>query len=271
MTLPAGNIQETLFVPLWGRAYATKKWPSLLNDAESTRIADEVGYDFSHIDSSKEYYCLASAVRAANFDREIKEYLSVHPEAVIISIGSGLDTTFSRIDNGSVRWFDLDLPEIIELRNQYIAPRERSQSIAQSCFDYSWINRIDYTPQKGCLFIVGGVLYYFEEEVVGEFIKKIAESFPDSSMVFDTVGKVGLKISNNYVKKTGNKGAEMYFALRNTRKFFSKVSPKIHVAADYPFYRRIAINKEWTSDTKFRMRFSDLFSMVRLVRLEFKQ
>lgn len=271
MTLPSDNIQETLFVPLWGRAYATRKWPSLLNDTESIRIANEVGYDFSKIDSSKEYYCLASAVRAANFDREIKEYLSVYPETIIISIGSGLDTTFSRVDNGLIRWFDLDLPEIIKLRQQYLGEQDRCRMIAQSCFDYSWMDQIDCNHQKGCLFIVGGVFYYFEEEKVGNFVKKVAENFPGATMAFDAVGKTGLKIANRYVKKTGNKGAEMYFGLKNSQRFFARVSPKIHVTADYPFYRRISIDKRWTRDTKIRMRFSDLFSMVKLVRLEFKK
>lgn len=269
MKLPSQSVQDTLFVPLWGRAFTTENFPDFFKDEESVRIVKETGFNFQPLNESGEYYSLASATRAANFDREIREYLSRFPQATVISIGSGLDTTFRRIDNGSVQWVDLDLPEIIELRRKYIKAKDRERTIAQSCFDYSWMNEIDYDPKQGLFFIVGGVFYYFKEDMVAEFIRTVAERFPGSHMAFDTVGKIGLRISNRYVKKTGNNGAEMHFAFRNSQKFFSGVSPRIQVAADYPFYSRIQILSRWTRGTKFRMQFSDMFRMVRLVRLKF--
>ncbi|MDC7124504.1 MAG: class I SAM-dependent methyltransferase, partial [Spirochaetales bacterium] len=142
MKLPSGNVSETLFVPLWGRAESSKKYPSLLDDKESIRIVESSNYDFSKVNSSSEYYCLASAIRAANFDRELREYINAHPEASIVSIGSGLDTTFFRVDNGKIFWYDLDLPEIIELRKKYVTDNERIKMIAGSCFDYEWISRV---------------------------------------------------------------------------------------------------------------------------------
>lgn len=269
MSLPSGNVQETLFVPLWGRSFVSNYYPNLLFDLESVRIAEESGYDFSGIKQSGEYYNLASAVRAANFDREIEDYLAVHPEASIVNIGSGLDTTFFRVDNGKLRWYDIDLPEIIELRHKFVRQNERAVPIAKSCFDYRWMDDVDYDSKKGLIFIVGGVFYYFKEEQVRSFICAIVARFSGAQIVFDAVTARGLKISNRYVKKTGNEGAEMYFSVDNSSRYFASVSPKVNVAADYAFYSRIEINPEWELKTRLSMRFSDFFNMVKLIRLEF--
>ena len=269
MSLPSGNIQETLFVPLWGRAFATRKFPELLKDHESVRIVNETEYDFERISSSKEYYNLASAARAANFDREIKEYIAKYPEATVVSIGSGLDTTFFRVDNGKINWYDLDLPEIIELRRKYISSSERVNDIAQSCFNYSWMEKVRYEKQKGLIFIVGGVFYYFMKEQVIEFVRIVSESFPGAAMIFDVTSNFGLRISNRYVKRTGNTGALMHFSLNDVGKFAASVSPDIIVGAEYPFYKCIKINRHWSFNTRFMMRISDWTGSVKLVRLEF--
>ncbi len=264
-----GNIQETLFIPLWARAYTAKKYPRLLDDRESVRIVDESGYDFSRIETSEEYYTLAAAVRAANFDREIKAYLAEFPEATIVSIGCGLDTTFFRVDNGKLTWYDLDLPEIIRLRRKYVRTNERTRTIAQSCFDYSWTGQVDYNREKGVLFIVGGVFYYFKEDQVCDFLSTVAGRFPGGRMYFDSTSKAGLKISNRYVRKTGNTGAEMYFSLNGTKRYFAPFLSKIKVIADYPFYRNISLVKSWKWKTKLSMKFSDFFRMVKVTGLEF--
>lgn len=39
----------------------------------------------------------------------------------MIEIGTGLNTRFESVDNGVVRWLDLDLPDTIELRRQFFA------------------------------------------------------------------------------------------------------------------------------------------------------
>ena len=55
-------------------------------------------------------------VRAKMLENSINEYLINHPKATIVSLGAGLDTTFSRVDNGLLIWYDIDLPDVIEIR-----------------------------------------------------------------------------------------------------------------------------------------------------------
>jgi O-methyltransferase involved in polyketide biosynthesis len=50
-------------------------------------------------------------------DRALKAYLTDEPQATVVNLGCGFDTTFQRVDNGTMRWIDLDLPDVIELRS----------------------------------------------------------------------------------------------------------------------------------------------------------
>ena len=68
---------------------------------------------------------MAWIMRSLCIDETVRIFLEKYPQGTIVNIGCGLDTTFDRIDNGTVRWYDLDLPDVIELRRQFIGETER--------------------------------------------------------------------------------------------------------------------------------------------------
>ena len=107
------------------------------------------------------------------------------PDAVIINLGCGLDTRFSRIDNGKVCWYDLDLPESIKLWRQFFKETDHYHMITKSVFDYSWIKGIP----KGSptLIIVEGLFMYFKEEEVVELLKILVKSFEGGEMLIETI------------------------------------------------------------------------------------
>jgi len=94
----------------------------------------------------------AYLVRARNFDRAIGRYIERYPEATAVNIGAGLDTTFSRADNGKMRWYDLDLPDGIAFRQQFIPETPRNTCIAKSVFDCGWFNEVEFRPERGVFF-----------------------------------------------------------------------------------------------------------------------
>ena len=61
---------------------------------------------------------------------------------MIINIGAGFDTTFNRIDNGKVRWINIDLPDVILLRKKLIPEKKHEALIGKSVFDFSWLSEI---------------------------------------------------------------------------------------------------------------------------------
>src|SRR3974390_490678 len=101
-----GSVEETLLIPLWGRATISREYPSLLNDTKAVELVGQIDYDFSKLDQTLRYGTnLLHAARAKQIDDKIRAYIAQHPEASVIDLGAGLDTAFYRIDNGSIRWY----------------------------------------------------------------------------------------------------------------------------------------------------------------------
>ena len=127
-------------------------------------------------------------------------FLKKYPQASVVNIGCGLDTTFERIDNGNVYWYDLDLPDVIDLRRKFIRESERRKFIVSSFFEDDWFQNLHV--EDNILFIAAGVLYYFKAEEVQNVFKKIADRFPGSEMIFDASSPLGIKMANKMVIKT---------------------------------------------------------------------
>jgi len=103
---------------------------------------------------------LAFAIRAKTFDDTITTFLESKPHATIVNLGCGLDTTLSRVDNGTLHWFDLDLPDAIHYRRQLIPETSRSRCIAKSIFDFSWMEDIGFNNTDSLLMIAGGLCVF---------------------------------------------------------------------------------------------------------------
>lgn len=193
-----GDVQKTLLLPLWGRAVETRKEAPLLVDRTAAEIIDKIDYDFSTIAKNiSDITQFGWIARCLLIDKIVSSFLKEYPTASVVNIGCGLDTTFDRTDNGTVHWYDLDLPDVIELRKKFIPENERREFIASSFLAYDWLKRLGMGNH--ILFIAAGVLYYFEESQVKEFFIKIADNFPGSEIVFDACSPRGVRVANKLV------------------------------------------------------------------------
>ena len=111
------KVQETLLLPLWGRAVESQKKVPGLVDRKAVEIINKIDYDFTLIAKNISWISQFSWVaRSLHIDKIILEFIKNNPKATIVNIGCGLDTTFERIDNGQILFYDLDLPDVINLR-----------------------------------------------------------------------------------------------------------------------------------------------------------
>jgi len=105
MKLDLGGVEETLLVPLWGRAKISRESPYILDDTKAIELVEQLDYDFSRLDKSLGVLGnLLHAARAKHLDDKIRAYMAKHPKASVIDLGAGLDTAFYRVDNGSIHW-----------------------------------------------------------------------------------------------------------------------------------------------------------------------
>ena len=64
-------------------------------------------------------------IRSEIFDERVERFISNNPNGAILNLGAGLDARFQRVDNGSIRWFDLDFPDVIGIRDQLLPASDR--------------------------------------------------------------------------------------------------------------------------------------------------
>ncbi len=207
--LQLGSVQKTLLLPLWGRAIETQKPNPLLVDPKAVSVISDIPYDFTVI--AKNIYPLTRIswiARSIYFDRKIKAFLDIFPDATIVNIGCGLDTTFDRVDNGKIQWYDLDLPDTIELRKKYISESERRKFISKSVFDTSWYD--DIGRKNHVMLLIAGVLYYFEEPDIKRLFCDFHMLIPGVEIVMDYASELGIKVSNKKVLEKGGMDKSAY-------------------------------------------------------------
>lgn len=260
------NTQETLLLPLWGRAVETQKKEPLLVDKTANDIIDRIDYDFSTITKNiTEMSRIGWIARSLIFDQVINNFLKEHPQATIVNIGCGLDTTFERVDNGTIYWYDLDLPDVIELRRQFMKEDNRRKFIESSFLDYNWLNELQI--KDNVLFAAAGVFYYFEEYQIKEFFIKIADLFPGCEIIFDATSSVDM--ANKMVLKRSKIAGEslLKWGLKNA-KTLESWDERIESIQEYPMFKNI--RSHITFKNKMTTFISDLFNMQYVVHVKMR-
>ncbi len=186
------DVSETLLITLYLRATESQRPDALLKDTKAEalvkKISDDGLYDFGRIrllhlgDANK----LVIILRNREFDRYTQAFLARHPQAVVVHIGCGLDTRFERVDNGQVEWYDLDLPEVIELRRKLIGGEgERYHLLGCSVLDNDWLETVSVQREPPFLFLAEGVFMYFKGAKVKTLVLTLRKHFPGTELVFD--------------------------------------------------------------------------------------
>ena len=263
-----GTVESTLFVPMLGRIYASENYPNILVDEKALELKRKLPDNLEGSETQTQYTYLASASRSANMDRYIADFLKRHADGVVVQLGCGLETTFNRDDNGKTKWYDVDLPDVIEYRRTLLPESEREKYIAGDAFSEDWIKQVrEEVGDVPILVTVGGLFYYFEEEKVLELFKMLP-AYGDIKMVFDTVNKSGMNMMRKkYMKQVGHEDAAMFFYVDSAEELVSKIGSGASVLAEEKYYSHIDKTGLKLS-TKISMNVSDRFGMVKMICLK---
>lgn len=210
------SLTDSLLTTLYIRAMETQRPDALLNDERAVALVTRMGSELGRIRAARvdEPTRTALVLRSREFDRCTREFLTRYPEAVAVHIGCGLDTRFERVDNGQVAWYDLDLPEVIDLRRTLIGGEAaRYHVLACSVFDSAWLDTVRTSRQQPILFVAEGVLMFFEEHQVKTLILTLRDHFPDAELMFDAFSPFFVWANNRRVARTKT-GAQCYWGLR---------------------------------------------------------
>ena len=263
-----GVVEDTLFIPMLGRIYASEHWPQVLYDKKALELKNKLPSDLIEQNTQNQYTLLASASRSANMDRFIRSFLERRPDGVIVQLGCGLETTYHRCDNGRTRWYAVDLPHVIEYRRGLLPKPEREFYISGNAFVKEWIIKVrNDVLDAPVLVTAGGLFHYFEEHKVIALLRMIGQ-FGNIEVVFDTVNKRGMTMMRKkYMKQVGHADAQMFFYVDSAEKLAAKIGSNAKVIAEEPYYRYIPRNGLNLS-TRVSMVVSDRFSMVKMIHVK---
>ncbi|MFM9267668.1 class I SAM-dependent methyltransferase [Tychonema sp. BBK16] len=187
-----GTVQETLLITLWARAVEASQDDPIVKDTKSAEIVNQIDCDFSKLAKAKASQ-VGICLRGLALDLWVTSFLEEYPTGIVVEIGAGLNTRFERVDNGKVRWFDLDLPDSMEVRRRFFDETDRRKFIAASVLDSSWVNLVKPTVETPVLFVAEGVLMYLTEAQVKQVFALLIEHFPGSLFAFDSMSPFMVK------------------------------------------------------------------------------
>ena len=191
------TVQETLILPLYSRKLCTELYPNLYRDEAAVRLIDEIDYDFSEAENNsrslmQRFGALEVAMRQCDLAWEVRDYLKTHPNAAVVNLCCGLDNTGRACDNGRCKIYNLDFPDVIDLRRRLLPAGEREQNIPCDLKAPAWFDKID--ASGGAVFFASGVFYYFLTQQVRELVQGMADAFPGGVLVFDAANRTAVKM-----------------------------------------------------------------------------
>lgn len=197
------GVSETALLTLNGRAYQARHPDAIIEDPMAIRLVEAIDFDFAKFGRTGQ----EMALRSLAVDKCALAYLAGHPRATVIALAEGFQTSFWRLNSAlpeaQFRWISIDLPPVIELRQQLLPHSPRITEIAQSALDYSWMDAID--TSEGVFVTAEGLLMYLQPSEALGLIAACAKRFAGGQMFFDLpptvvkrVARKGLRSSRHY-------------------------------------------------------------------------
>ncbi|MGM9803684.1 MAG: class I SAM-dependent methyltransferase [Muribaculaceae bacterium] len=188
-------VAETLLIPLYMRAKESRRGDkAILRDPDAENLVEKIPYDYSKFDGAilSEVGC---NVRAWFLDNVVRDFIQENANPIIVNVGCGLDTRAQRTgSHSSAKYYSLDLPEVIETRAALLPEAENESYIPSSMFEEKWMKQLKSShPNGSFLFIVEGVLMYFDENKVKGLFKSFLKYFPGAEIWFDVCGTLTVK------------------------------------------------------------------------------
>lgn len=269
------TVQETLIIPLYGRKVCSEHFPHLFSDPEAERICAMLDYDFAEKGKKMEsaaglFGALEVAQRQYDIGCEVKDYLKAHPRAAVVNLGCGLDDTLRKCDNGVCSGYNIDMPDVIAIRNDLIPAGEREKNLGCDLNDFGWMDEID--AADGAVFFATGVFYYFRTEDVKKLLRQMAKRFPGAALVFDACNRRGAKLmTKTWLKEAGIENVDAYFSLDDAAELkewsgdFASVTSRSYMRGYRDIYHEVGMFH------RLMIRFCDSLVKMVIVKIDFQK
>ncbi len=189
-------------VPLYSKALESRRPHPIINDPKTEEILSGIEYDFQNLRIPKQTL-ITLAMRAKKLDALVQDYLNHSENPVVLHLGCGLDDRVLKVAPARGEWYDLDYPDVIELRKKFYDETSCYHMLSSSVTDHAWLDQIKGNS-RACI-MAEGLLMYLHEEQVKELFIALQKRLPSSEICFDAYSHLTARSANNHpsIKKTG--------------------------------------------------------------------
>ena len=185
------GVNKTLYIPLYGKAYVSKKG-LFLDDkkAEAIWAAEEFALKGKSKSKWLAYYM---GIRAAVFDNWLTQQMTAMEAAVVMHIGCGMDGRVLRAGTMNHKWYDVDFPEVIQERKRYYCESADYQMLAADVRNCDWLTNI---PEKRrAIVVMEGVSMYLTANELQALTTSLCAHFEQISLLMDCYTVLAAKLS----------------------------------------------------------------------------
>ncbi|GFG54691.1 putative O-methyltransferase Omt [Mycolicibacterium agri] len=180
-----------MFLTLGGRALDSRLPRPFLGDTTADELLTTIGYDltkFPTISSTRvdpRAKVFEIAVRAKRLDEVVRRFVLRHPDAVVLDLGAGLDSRVFRVrPPRTVRWYDVDFPEVIALRSQVLPNPANVHSIGADVVEPNWIDQVP--NDRPAVIVADGLGAFLTRHDFADLLNRLISHFPSGELVFNS-------------------------------------------------------------------------------------
>jgi O-methyltransferase involved in polyketide biosynthesis len=264
------DVSSTMLITLYARARESLSEDPIINDPKAVEMIEIIKKEITGSDnpihkkilkgSYNSKLAVTMALRSRRFDRYVTDFLSEYPGGTVINLGCGLDTRFYRIDNGTVIWFDIDFPEVIELRKRFMGENSRHFFIGNSILNPEWLNIVKTGGPY--LILAEGVFMYMTEGDVRELLNTIQRELCFSEIVCEVSNSYWVNKMNSawmrrkFKRQLGMTGSAVFtFGVPDSR-YFERWSQKFKFLDEWTYF----------DDHERKLGWFNLFSSIEVLR-----
>ena len=201
------NVNKTLYIPLYGKAYVSRKG-IILRDQKAEEIWDKEGFPLKGKSRSK-WLAYYMGMRSAVFDQWLRDQIAGMSDPVVLHIGCGMDSRILRVETNHVSsWYDVDFPDVIKERRKYYAENDSYHMVSADVRDGNWI--VNIPKAENAVAVMEGVSMYILPDELKKLLQVISGHFQNVCLLMDCYSVFAAKLSKirNPINDVG--GATVY-------------------------------------------------------------
>lgn len=194
-------LEKTLLITLKGRALDSMAKTSFLRDDLAADLAGRLDHDLGTVSLGLGVQ-EGIVIRTSMLDRAVDAFVRAHPDAVVVELGSGLETRMSRLDPPvTVDWFDVDLPDVIALRGAMMPVRENAHPVGASLLDPQWTETVP--ADRPTILVADGLLGFLSEKEITNLLRRITGHFAGGQLVTNAYTRFTARLTGRYTSSVG--------------------------------------------------------------------